>query len=339
VHGDLLDQVSLLTILQEYQPDEVYNLAAQSFVPTSWQQPVLTGEFTALGVTRMLDAIRTINPEIRFYQASSSEMFGKVVETPQRETTPFYPRSPYGVAKVYGHWITVNYRESYDLHATSGILFNHEGPRRGLEFVTRKISHGVARIKLGLANELRLGNLDAKRDWGYAGDYVEAMWLMLQQDSPDDYVVATGETHSVREFCELAFDRVGLDWEKYVVVDERFFRPAEVDMLVGDASKARRVLGWEPKTSFEELVNLMVDADLALLEGKLQGISCPGRGRDQRRRPVRRGRRGAPARRAGADRAPRRRHRRGEHRRRHGAPRAGHQPRPRHRLLHGRRGR
>jgi GDPmannose 4,6-dehydratase len=273
VHGDLLDQMSVLTILKEHRPDEVYNLAAQSFVPTSWQQPVLTGEFTAIGVTRMLDAVRTINPEIRFYQASSSEMFGKVVETPQRESTPFYPRSPYGVAKVYGHWITVNYRESYDLHATSGILFNHEGPRRGLEFSTRKISHGAARIKLGLATELRMGNLDSKRDWGYAGDYVEAMWLMLQQDTPDDYVIATGETHSVRELCELAFDRVGLDWEKYVVVDERFFRPAEVDLLVGDASKARRVLGWKPRTSFEELVNLMVDADVALLEGKLKGIA------------------------------------------------------------------
>jgi GDPmannose 4,6-dehydratase len=273
VHGDLLDQMSILTILQEHRPDEVYNLAAQSFVPTSWQQPVLTGEFTAIGVTRMLDAIRTINPEIRFYQASSSEMFGKVMETPQQESTPFYPRSPYGVAKVYGHWITVNYRESYGLHATSGILFNHEGPRRGLEFSTRKISHGAARIKLGLATELRMGNLDSKRDWGYAGDYVEAMWLMLQQDTPDDYVIATGETHSVRELCELAFQRVGLDWEKYVVVDERFFRPAEVDLLVGDASKARRVLGWKPRTTFEELVNLMVDADVALLEGKLKGIA------------------------------------------------------------------
>jgi GDPmannose 4,6-dehydratase len=251
----------------------VYNLAAQSFVPTSWQQPVLTGEFTAIGVTRVLDAIRIIDPSIRFYQASSSEMFGKVVETPQRESTPFYPRSPYGVAKVYGHWITVNYRESYGLHATSGILFNHEGPRRGLEFVTRKISNAVAKIKLGLADELRLGNLDAKRDWGYAGDYVEAMWLMLQQDQPDDYVVATGETHSVREFCELAFNRVGLDWEKYVVVDEKYFRPAEVDLLVGDSSKARRVLDWEPQTSFESLVHLMVDADVALLEGKLKDFA------------------------------------------------------------------
>jgi GDPmannose 4,6-dehydratase len=273
VHGDLLDQVSILTILQEYQPHEVYNLAAQSFVPTSWQQPVLTGEFTAIGVTRMLDAVRIIDPEIRFYQASSSEMFGKVMETPQRESTPFYPRSPYGVAKVYGHWITVNYRESYGLHATSGILFNHEGPRRGIEFLPRKVSNAVAKIKLGLSDELRLGNLDAKRDWGYAGDYVEAMWMMLQQDEPDDYVVATGETHSVREFCQLAFDRAGLDWEKYVVVDERFFRPAEVDLLVGDATKAREKLGWKPQTTFPELVNLMVDADVALLEGRLKGIA------------------------------------------------------------------
>ena len=273
VHGDLLDQVSILTILQEYQPQEVYNLAAQSFVPTSWQQPVLTGEFTAIGVTRMLDAIRITNPEVRFYQASSSEMFGKVVEVPQSETTPFYPRSPYGVAKVYGHWITVNYRESYGMYCVSGILFNHESPRRGENFVTRKITMGLAAIRKGLSKELRLGNLDAKRDWGYAGDYVEAMWLMLQQDEPDDYVVATGETHSVREFCELAFERVGLDWEKYVIVDEKFFRPAEVDLLVGDSSKARRVLGWEPKTSFEGLVHLMVDADVALLEGKLKGIA------------------------------------------------------------------
>jgi GDPmannose 4,6-dehydratase len=271
--GDLLDQLSLITLLHDVEPNEVYNLAAQSFVPTSWQQPVLTGEFTAIGVTRMLDAVRITDPSIRFYQASSSEMFGKVVETPQRESTPFYPRSPYGVAKVYGHWITVNYRESYDLHATSGILFNHEGPRRGIEFLPRKVSNAVAKIKLGMATELRLGNLEAKRDWGYAGDYVEAMWLMLQQDEPDDYVVATGQTHSVREFCELAFDRVGLDWEKYVVIDERFFRPAEVDLLVGDASKAKRVLGWEPRTSFEGLVNLMVDADVALLEGRLNGIA------------------------------------------------------------------
>src|ERR671919_1338159 len=229
VHGDLLDQVSILTILQEHRPHEVYNLAAQSFVPTSWQQPVLTGEFTAIGVTRMLDAVRTIDPDIRFYQASSSEMFGKVMETPQRESTPFYPRSPYGVAKVYGHWITVNYRESYDLHATSGILFNHEGPRRGLEFVSRKISNGAAKIKLGMANELRLGNLESKRDWGYAGDYVEAMWLMLQQDTPDDYVVATGETHSVREFLDEVFGLLELNWKDYVQVDPRYLRPTEVD--------------------------------------------------------------------------------------------------------------
>jgi GDPmannose 4,6-dehydratase len=273
VHGDLLDQMSMTSILQEHRPQEVYNLAAQSFVPTSWQQPVLTGEFTALGVTRMLDAIRTIDPGIRFYQASSSEMFGKVVETPQVETTPFYPRSPYGVAKVYGHWITVNYRESYNLHATSGILFNHEGPRRGIEFLPRKVSNAVAKIKLGLATEVRLGNIDSMRDWGYAGDYVEAMWLMLQQDEPDDYVIATGETHSVREFLQLAFDHVGLDWEKYVVIDEKFFRPAEVDLLVGDATKAREKLGWVPKTSFENLVQLMVDADIDLLEGKLKGIA------------------------------------------------------------------
>ncbi len=273
LQADLTDQVSMVDVISQVRPKEVYNLAAQSFVPTSWCQPILTGDVTALGVTRVLEAIRVVDKSIRFYQASSSEMFGKVQETPQRESTPFYPRSPYGVAKVYGHWITVNYRESYDLHATSGILFNHEGPRRGLEFVTRKISNAVAKIKLGLSTELRLGNLDAKRDWGYAGDYVEAMWLMLQQDEPDDYVVATGETHSVREFCELAFDRVGLDWEKYVVVDEKFFRPAEVDLLVGDSSKARRVLGWEPKTSFEGLVHLMVDADIALLEGKLKGIA------------------------------------------------------------------
>jgi GDPmannose 4,6-dehydratase len=272
-NGDLLDEMSMASILNEHRPAEVYNLAAQSFVQTSWGQPVLTGETTALGVTRVLDAIRIVDPEIRFYQASSSEMFGKVVEVPQRETTPFYPRSPYGVAKVYGHWITVNYRESYGLHATSGILFNHEGPRRGIEFLPRKVSNAVAKIKLGLATELRLGNLDAKRDWGYAGDYVEAMWLMLQQDEPDDYVIATGETHSVREFCELAFDHVGLDYEKHVVIDEKFFRPAEVDLLVGDASKARKVLGWQPKTTFEDLVHLMVDADVALLEGKLQGIA------------------------------------------------------------------
>lgn len=266
VTGDLADQVSLISILREYRPHEVYNLAAQSFVQTSWAQPVFTGDTTALGVTRMLDAVRIVDPTIRFYQASSSEMFGKVVEVPQNERTPFYPRSPYGVAKVYGHWITVNYRESYNMFACSGILFNHESPRRGLEFVTRKISYGVARIKLGLADELRLGNLEARRDWGFAGDYVEAMWLMLQQDKPDDYVVATGQTHSVREFCELAFSYVGLDYRDYVVQDERFMRPAEVDLLIGDAAKARAVLGWRPKTNFEELVRMMVDADLQLLK-------------------------------------------------------------------------
>jgi GDPmannose 4,6-dehydratase len=266
VQGDLLDQVSIIHILQEHRPDEVFNLAAQSFVPTSWQQPVLTGEFTALGVTRMLDAVRTVDKNIRFYQASSSEMFGKVQQVPQRETTPFYPRSPYGVAKVYGHWITINYRESYNLFACSGILFNHEGPRRGLEFVTHKITNSVARIKQGLATQVRLGNLESRRDWGWAPDYVRAMWLMLQQDHPDDYVVATGETHSVREFCQEAFGYVGLDWEKYVVVDPNFYRPAEVDMLVGDPSKARRVLGWQPSVTFRELVRLMVDADLAALQ-------------------------------------------------------------------------
>ncbi|MEA3337509.1 MAG: GDP-mannose 4,6-dehydratase [Chloroflexota bacterium] len=266
VQGDLLDQVSLINILEEYQPDEVYNLAAQSFVPTSWEQPVLTGEFTALGVTRILDAIRLVNPGIRFYQASSSEMFGKVREVPQKETTPFYPRSPYGVAKVYGHWITVNYRESYDLFACSGILFNHESPRRGLEFVTHKITNGVARIKLGLDNELRLGTLDARRDWGYAPDYVQAMWLMLQQDEPDDYIIAMGETHSVQEFCEQAFGFVDLDWREYVVQDERFMRPAEIDLLVGDPGKARGLLGWEPSVSFGELVQLMVEADLEALK-------------------------------------------------------------------------
>ena len=262
VPGDLLDEASMIELLRVHRPDEVYPLAAQSFVQTSFGQPVLTGETTALGVTRLLDAVRVVDPGIRFYQASSSEMFGKVVEVPQRESTPFYPRSPYGVAKVYGHWITVNYRESYDLHASSGILFNHESPRRGLEFVTRKISHGVARIKLGLAEDLHLGNLDAQRDWGFAGDYVDAMWRMLQQDEPGDYVVATGETHSVREFCELAFGHVGLDYQDHVVIDERFFRPAEVDLLVGDASRAHSVLGWKPSTSFEELVRRMVDADL-----------------------------------------------------------------------------
>jgi GDPmannose 4,6-dehydratase len=271
VPGDMLDQVSLIHILNEHQPREVYNLAAQSFVQTSWNQPVFTGEVTALGVTRILDAIRIADPTIRFYQASSSEMFGKVREVPQSEETPFYPRSPYGVAKVYGHWITINYRESYGLYATSGILFNHEGPRRGLEFVTRKISHSVARIKLGLDDELRLGNLDARRDWGWAPDYVRAMWLMLQQDQPDDYVIATGETHSVREFVEQAFDHVGLDWQDYVVQDERFMRPAEVDLLVGDPSKAREQLGWQPEVGFQELVQRMVDADMALLSARLAG--------------------------------------------------------------------
>jgi GDPmannose 4,6-dehydratase len=268
VQGDLLDQSSLMEIIREYQPDEVYNLAAQSFVPTSFSQPVLTGEFTALGVTRLLEAIRHVKPDTRFYQASSSEMFGKVVEVPQRETTPFYPRSPYGVAKVYGHWITVNYRESYGMFACSGILFNHESPRRGLEFVTHKVTYAAARIKLGLQRELRLGNLEARRDWGYAGDYVRGMWLMLQQDQPDDYVLATGETHSVRELCELAFGYLGLDWQEYVVVDPKYYRPAEVDLLVGDASKARRVLGWEPCVRFDQLVRMMVDADLQALQNR-----------------------------------------------------------------------
>src|SRR5690242_1486884 len=262
VAADLLDQHSLTVVLQETRPDEVYNLAAQSYVPTSWTQPVLTGEFTALGVTRILEAIRLVHPGARFYQASSSEMFGKVTETPQREGTAFYPRSPYGVAKVYGHWITVNYRESYGLYAVSGILFNHESPRRGIEFVTRKVTDGVARIKLGLANELRLGNLDARRDWGFAGDYVEAMWLMLQQDTPKDYVIGTGKTWSVRQLCEVAFGYVGLDYHDHVVQDERFFRPAEVDLLVADASKARRILGWEPDVTFEQLIQMMVEADL-----------------------------------------------------------------------------
>jgi GDPmannose 4,6-dehydratase len=273
VPGDLLDEISMIHILQQHRPHEVYNLAAQSFVQTSFGQPVLTGETTALGVTRLLDAIRLVDPEIRFYQASSSEMFGKVHEVPQKETTPFHPRSPYGVAKVYGHWITLNYRESYDLHATSGILFNHESPRRGLEFVTRKISHTVAQIKLGLVDELRLGNLEAQRDWGFAGDYVEAMWLMLQQDVPEDFVICTGETHSVREFCEVAFGHAGLNWEDHVVIDEAFFRPAEVDLLVGDAAKAEELLDWKPGTSFENLVTMMVDADIDLLTGKLKGIS------------------------------------------------------------------
>jgi GDPmannose 4,6-dehydratase len=265
VAADLLDQHSLTVVLQDFRPDEVYNLAAQSFVPTSWTQPVLTGEFTALGVTRILEAIRLVHPKARFYQASSSEMFGKVTETPQRESTPFYPRSPYGVAKVYGHWITVNYRESYDLFAVSGILFNHESPRRGIEFVTRKVSDGVARIKLGLAKDLHLGNLDSRRDWGYAGDYVEAMWLMLQQPTPNDYVVGMGETHSVRELAEIAFRHVGLDYRQHVVSDPRYYRPAEVERLLADPTKARRELGWKAKVSFEQLVTMMVDADLARL--------------------------------------------------------------------------
>ena len=267
VSADLLDQTSLTDVVQATQPDEIYNLAAQSFVQTSWNQPVLTGEFTALGVTRMLEALRKAAPKARFYQASSSEQFGKVVETPQREATPFYPRSPYGVAKVYGHWITVNYRESFDLFAVSGILFNHESPRRGLEFVTRKISDGVARIKLGLQRDLRLGNLDARRDWGFAGDYVDAMWRMLQQEQPDDFVIGTGETYSVREFCELAFGAVGLDYREFVVQDERFFRPAEVDLLVADPSKARTGLGWTPRVDFRQLVEMMVEADLARYHG------------------------------------------------------------------------
>ena len=267
--GDLLDQVSLIHLLEEHKPDEVYNLAAQSFVQTSWSQPVFTGEVTALGVTRLLDAIRIVNPAVRFYQASSSEMFGKVVEVPQRETTPFYPRSPYGVAKVYGHWITVNYRESYGLHAISGILFNHESPRRGLEFVTRKISHAAAQIKLGQANELRMGNLDSRRDWGFAEDYVKAMWLMVNNDKPVDYIIATGETHAVEDFLELAFGHVDLDWHDYVVQDPRYMRPAEVELLVGDATKAGNELGWEPSITFPQLVSNMVDADIKMLEDGL----------------------------------------------------------------------
>ncbi len=263
ISGDLLDQKSLIAAVETACPDEVYNLAAQSFVPVSWHQPVLTAELTALGVTRMLEAIRTVNDKIRFYQASSSEMFGRVQEVPQTEKTPFYPRSPYGVAKVYGHWITVNYRESYGMFACSGILFNHESPRRGLEFVTRKITNAVARIKLGLQDRLVLGNLEARRDWGYAGDYVKGMWLMLQQETPGDYILATGETHTVREFVKIAFEHVDLDYEKYVVIDPRLFRPAEVDLLLGDPSKARAGLGWQPEVSFEQLVKMMVDADLA----------------------------------------------------------------------------
>ncbi len=266
VPGDMLDQISLIHILEEHRPDEIYNLAAQSFVQTSWSQPVFTGNVTALGVTRLLDAIRIVDPKIRYYQASSSEMFGKVVETPQRETTPFYPRSPYGVAKVYGHWITVNYRESYNMHTTSGILFNHESPRRGMEFVTRKITHHVAKIKLGLTKELRLGNLDARRDWGFAGDYVKAMWLMLQQDEPDDFVISTGDTNSVENFLMAAFGAVDLDWHDYVVQDPRFMRPAEVDLLVGDPSKAGEKLGWEPAVTFPELVKMMVDADMKMIK-------------------------------------------------------------------------
>jgi len=266
--GDLLDQLSIITLLHAIEPHEIYNLAAQSFVPTSWEQPILTSEATALGVTRMLEAIRVVDRSIRFYQASSSEMFGKVRESPQNEKTPFYPRSPYGVAKVYGHYLTVNYRESYGLYAVSGILFNHESPRRGRQFVSRKITLGAAAIKLGLATELRLGNLDAKRDWGYAGDYVDAMWTMMQQSTPDDFVIATGETHTVRELCQIAFARVGLDWAKYVVVDATHVRPAEVDLLIGDAGKARRVLGWRQKVSFRELVEMMVDADLRELHAR-----------------------------------------------------------------------
>jgi GDPmannose 4,6-dehydratase len=269
VAGDLLDEVSMINILRDNHPTEVYNLAAQSFVQTSWSQPVLTGETTALGVTRVLDAIRIVDPEIRFYQASSSEMFGKVQRVPQEESTPFYPRSPYGVAKVYGHWITVNYRESYGLHASSGILFNHESPRRGLEFVTRKVTHGVARIKAGIDEKLALGNLDAQRDWGFAADYVRAMWLMLQQDRPDDYVVATGETHSVKELVELSFAALDLDWKQHVVIDERFLRPAEVDLLVGDPTKAEKTLGWHRDVEFAELVQMMVEADLALVKSQM----------------------------------------------------------------------
>lgn len=268
--GDLLDQYSLISVIKEVRPTEVYNLAAQSFVPTSWNQPVLTSEFTALGVTRMLESIRLVDPSIRFYQASSSEMYGRVREVPQGELTPFYPRSPYGVAKVYGHYITVNYRESYNLFAVSGILFNHESPRRGLEFVTRKVTDGVARIKLGLAHELRLGNLEARRDWGFAGDYVEAMWLMLQQNEPDDYVIATGETHTVQRLVEVAFSHAGLDWQKYVKQDPKFLRPAEVDLLIGDPSKAQKKLGWKPKVSFEQMIQMMVDADV-------ERLSAPGK--------------------------------------------------------------
>jgi GDPmannose 4,6-dehydratase len=273
IQADLLDQMSLITILKESEPHEIYNLAAQSFVPTSWTKPVLTAEFTAVGVTRMLEAMRLVSPEAKFYQASSSEMFGKVKETPQTEETPFHPRSPYGVAKVYGHFITINYRESYGLYACSGILFNHESPRRGLEFVTRKVTDAVARIKLGLQTELALGNLDAKRDWGYAGDYVEMMWMMLQQERPDDYVIATGETHSVQELVEAAFNCVDLDWEDYVVIDERFVRPADVELLIGNPAKAKQKLGWEPRVSFQELIQMMVESDLARVTRQLENAS------------------------------------------------------------------
>ena len=278
IFGDLLDQSSLVSAIQESQPDEVYNLAAQSFVPTSWSQPVLTGEFTALGVTRLLEAVRAVNPKVRFYQASSSEMFGKVREIPQTESTPFHPRSPYGVAKCYGHFLTVNYRESYGMFACSGLLFNHESPRRGLEFVTRKISYAVARIKLGAQDKLQLGNLEARRDWGFAGDYVEAMWKMLQQDEPDDYVISTGETHSVGEFVERAFARAGLDSKRHVSIDENLFRPAEVDLLVGSPAKAERVLGWKPRVTFHGLVDMMVDADLSLVADELNGTAKRSRG-------------------------------------------------------------
>jgi GDPmannose 4,6-dehydratase len=272
VHGDLLDQNSLIDLMQRFQPDEFYNLAAQSFVPTSWQQPVLTGEFTALGVTRALEAVRLVKPECRFYQASSSEMFGKVQEVPQTEETPFYPRSPYGVSKLYGHWITVNYRESYDMFAVSGILFNHESPRRGLEFVTRKVTHYVAKIKEGRETHVPLGNLDAQRDWGFAGDYVRAMWLMLQQDEPEDFVIATGRTHTVQRLCEIAFEAAGLNWQDHVVIDERFLRPAEVDLLVGDYEKARSKLGWSPEVSFEQMIVQMVEADLEVVKSRPDGL-------------------------------------------------------------------
>ncbi|MCL4473788.1 MAG: GDP-mannose 4,6-dehydratase [Actinobacteria bacterium] len=277
IQADLLDQMSLISIIGESQPDEIYNLAAQSFVPTSWTKPVLTAQFTALGVTRMLEAMRLTKPDARFYQASSSEMFGKVAESPQTENTPFHPRSPYGVAKVYGHFITVNYRESYDLYACSGILFNHESPRRGREFVTRKVTDGVARIKLGLAGEIRLGNLDAKRDWGYAEDYVRMMWMMLQQDEPDDYVICSGETHSVEELVQIAFDHVGLNWKDYVKIDQRFVRPAEVDLLIGDAAKAKEKLGWVPQVSFKQMIEMMIDNDLKIVQEEIDaGIRAGG---------------------------------------------------------------